>query len=147
MKAICKAAEDSCPRGLNLCCGTCEYKDTCAEACPHTGYMDKCENYATVNELVQFESAVPDVIKNMTQILQAKVELEKHEKALKEKLLEAMEKYGVKSFETDLIKMTYVAPTTRSSLDSTKLKQDHPEIIAQYSKVSNVSASVRITVK
>jgi hypothetical protein len=43
--------------------------------------------------------------------------------------------------------MTYVAPTTRTTIDSTKLKKDHPEIAEQYSKTSNVSASVRVTLK
>ena len=41
----------------------------------------------------------------------------------------------------------YVAPTTRTTIDSKKLKADHPDIAEAYSKTSNVSASVRITVK
>jgi hypothetical protein len=40
-----------------------------------------------------------------------------------------------------------VAPTTKTTIDSTKLKKEHPDIAEQYTKVSNVSASVRITVK
>ena len=66
---------------------------------------------------------------------------------MREKLREAMEKYGVKSFETPEIKFTYVAPTTRTSIDSTKLKKDLPDVAAKYSKTSKVSASVKITVK
>lgn len=62
---------------------------------------------------------------------------------MREKLREAMEKYGVKSFETPEIKFTYVAPTTRTSIDSTKLKKDLPDVAAKY----KVSASVKITVK
>lgn len=147
MKTICKVAEDNCPKGLDTCCGSCEYKDTCSEACPNLSQMDKCDNHIVVNELIQFESAVPDVIEKMTELLQMKKVLDEQEKAFKQQLLEAMEKYGVKSFETDSIKMTYVAPTTRSSLDSTKLKQEHPEIVEQYSKTTNVSASVRVMVK
>ena len=53
----------------------------------------------------------------------------------------------MKSFETPEIKFTYVAPTTRTSIDSTKLKKDLPDVAAKYSKTSKVSASVKITVK
>ena len=71
----------------------------------------------------------------------------KLKKVMKQKLQEAMETYGVKSFETPEVKFMYVAPTTRTTIDSKKLKADHPDIAKAYSKTSNVSASVRITVK
>lgn len=66
---------------------------------------------------------------------------------MKQKLLQAMEEHGVKSFENAKVKFMYVAPTTRTTIDSKKLKADHPDIVEAYSKTSNVSASVRITVK
>lgn len=40
-----------------------------------------------------------------------------------------------------------IAATTRTTIDSTKLKKDLPDVAAKYSKTSNVSASVKITVK
>jgi hypothetical protein len=58
-----------------------------------------------------------------------------------------MEEHGVKSFETPDIKFTYVAPTTRTTVDSKKLKEKYPEVAAECSKVSEVSSSVRISVK
>ena len=58
-----------------------------------------------------------------------------------------MEQYNVKKFENDSVKFVYVEPTTRTSVDSTKLKKEQPEIYEKYLKTSNVSASVRITVK
>lgn len=147
MKTICKVAEDNCPKKLTICCHDCEYKNSCGEACQHVAFAEDCEHRAVVNEMVQFESAVPEAIQGMTTLLQMKKMLDEQEKVLKQQLLEAMEAYAVKSFETDLIKLTYVAPTTRSTLDSTRLKKEHPEIIEQYSKISDVSASVRVTVK
>jgi predicted phage-related endonuclease len=148
MSVICKVAGAECPEKLNICCGTCDNKDTCVVCCSNAESYAKCESAETItNEVTQFESAVPDVIQKITSILQMKKDMEEQEKALKQKLLEAMEAYGVKSFETDMIKMTYVAPTTRSTIDSTKLKKDHPDIAEKYTKVSNVSASVRVTVK
>lgn len=149
MKVICNFEGAECPRGLNICCGTCEDKDTCQQCCS-TGMVcwEGCSDAEVItDEVVQFESAVPDTIKQITNLIQMKKELDEQEKQLKQKLVEAMEKYNVKSFENDQIKVTYVAPTTRSTIDSTRLKKDHPDIVEQYSKTSNVSASVRVAVK
>ena len=150
MKIICKIEGAECPKGLNICCGTCEHMNQCDNACETAlaGHDLLCELAETItDEMVQFESAVPEAIQKITSLLQMKKDLDEQEKQLKAELLKAMETYGVKSFETDHIKMTYIAPTTRSTIDSTKLKKDHPDIAEQYSKVSNVSASVRVTVK
>lgn len=150
MKTICKVENAECPKNLNICCGTCEDAETCNQCCDavHSGEDITCPDAESItDELVQFESAVPDTIQKITHLLHMKKDLDEQEKQLKQELLKAMETYGVKSFETNLIKMTYVAPTTRSTIDSTKLKKDHPDIAEQYSKISNVSASVRVTVK
>mgnify|MGYP007102645490 FL=1 len=45
------------------------------------------------------------------------------------------------------LKVVYVAPTTKTTIDSKALKKDKPDIYEQYRKTSNVKASVRITVK
>ena len=150
MKVICKVEGAECPKNLNICCDKCEDKDTCIQCCysVQDGAGIGCPDAETItDELVQFESAVPDAIQKITNIVQMKKNLDEQEKQLKQELLKAMETYGVKSFETDIIKMTYVAPTTKTTIDSTKLKEDHPQIAKQYSKTSKVSASVRITVK
>lgn len=41
-------------------------------------------------------------------------------------------------------KLTYVSPTTRNSIDSKKLKEEEPELVKKYTKISQVKASVRI---
>ncbi len=66
---------------------------------------------------------------------------------LRAALMEAMERNSVSSFENDLIKITYVAPTTRTAIDSARLKKEMPEIAEKYAKTSNVKASLRITIK
>lgn len=66
---------------------------------------------------------------------------------MREALLIAMENQGVKSFENENIKITYVAPSTRKSIDSTRLRNEMPEIAKQFEKVSKVNASLRITLK
>lgn len=73
--------------------------------------------------------------------------LENINKEIKEKILATMEENGEKKFENEFISITYVAPTTRTTVDSKKLKDEQPQIFEQYSKVSNVKSSVRIKVK
>jgi predicted phage-related endonuclease len=150
MKIICKVENAECPHKLNICCGTCEHLDTCEVVCEEVlnGDCLLCSaREAITGELMQFESAVPETIQKITTLIQMKKQLDEQEKELKQKLVEAMETYNIKIFENDQIKMTYVAPTTRSTIDSTRLKKDHPDLAEQYSKTSNVSASVRVTVK
>lgn len=62
-------------------------------------------------------------------------------------LMAEMEKNGVTKFENDRIILTYVAPSTRTAIDSTRLKKELPEIAEQYTKTSNIKASLRITLK
>lgn len=151
MKILCKVEGAECPHDLNICCGTCGFKDNCGNACECTNCMKDPQNCpdaeVITGEMTAFQSAVPDTIKKITTLIKMKKQMDEQEKQLKQKLVEAMETYGVKSFENDLIKMTYVAPTIRSSIDSTRLKKDHPDIVEQYTKTSPVSASVRVTLK
>lgn len=42
------------------------------------------------------------------------------------------------------VKATYVSPSTRTSIDSKKLKEEEPELAKKFTKISNVSATVRL---
>lgn len=140
----CKVAIDDKNECTN-CCYFCDKKDTCNDVCQDIAKV--CEEQVEETDLQVIESTVPDVLKAITDITVQKKKLEEQEKLMKEKLLQAMEEHGVKSFENAKVKFMYVAPTTRTTIDSKKLKADHPDIAKAYSKISNISASVRITVK
>lgn len=43
------------------------------------------------------------------------------------------------------IKVTYVAPNTRTSIDTKKLKEEEPELAKKFTKTSQVSASIRLS--
>lgn len=149
MSIICKVAAN-CPHDLTTCCGVCGFRDNCGNACDsaHTLKPESCPDAEVITgEITAFQSAVPETIKKITSLIALKKQLDDQEKQLKKKLVEAMEIYGVRAFENDLIKMTYVAPTIRSTIDSARLKADHPDIAEQYTKTSPVSASVRVTLK
>lgn len=66
---------------------------------------------------------------------------------MKEDLKARMKEQGVKSYEDDLLKITYIDSYTRESVDTTKLKVDKPEIYSAYKKVTNVKDCVKITLK
>lgn len=127
------------------CCCFCEEKDTCKDLCPDM--MNPCDDMIEFNDLQVMQDNVPDVIYRITELSVMKKKIEAEEKQMKEMLVEAMEQNGIKSFENDEVKFVYVAPTTRTSFDSTKLKKDHPDLVKEYQKTSKVSASVRISVK
>ena len=107
-------------------------KDTCNDVCQDIAKV--CEEQIEETDLQVIQSAVPDVLKAITDITIQKKKLDEQEKVMKQKLQEAMETYGVKSFETPEVKFMYVAPTTRTTIDSKKLKADHPDIAEAYSK-------------
>lgn len=66
---------------------------------------------------------------------------------VKEDLKSRMKEQGVKSYEDDLLKITYTEPYTREGVDAAKLKADKPEIYAAYKKVTNVKDAVKVTLK
>ena len=67
--------------------------------------------------------------------------------AIKDFLLQQMTASNIKKWETQSIVVTYVAPTERKSVDSTRLKSEQPDIYEQYSKVSTIKESIRIKIK
>lgn len=42
------------------------------------------------------------------------------------------------------VKLTYVSPSTRTSIDTKKLKEEEPELAKKFSKTTNVDATIRL---
>lgn len=95
------------------------------------------------NELAQLVE-VEALIKSYEE---QKKQAEAKAQELRAAIMEAMEKNGVKKFENDRIAITYVEPTTRTGIDTRKLKKDLPHIVETYTTTTNVKASLRITLK
>ena len=137
-----------CTHGMgDMCCRVCSIMD-CEDRCD-------CEDVDCVyfvqesesTDLVLFQSKAMATMQMIAAIDLQKKQLEAQDKALRQELQKAMDKYGVKKFENDILKITYVEPTTRSTIDSAKLKKDLPAIAEKYTKISQVKGSVRIEVK
>lgn len=72
-----------------------------------------------------------------------------------DKLYEPFKAEILKIYETDKelpktirvgggVKITYVSPSTRTTIDSKKLKEEEPELAKKFSKTTNVSATLRL---
>ena len=70
--------------------------------------------------------------------------LKERVEAKKEEILGFLDKNHPKSFETDMLVVKYTSATTQTSIDSTRLKKEMPEIAAKYSKTSPKKSSVSI---
>lgn len=140
---------DSCLKGKDVCCCQCEDRENCTAICDNLDNLKNC-GFAQMEEtdaLAVMQKQEAAIIQAIAVLTVQKKKIEDQEKEMRAKLVQAMEQYGVKSFENENVKFTYIAPTTRTQIDSAKLKKDLPDIAAKYSKTSNVSASVKITVK
>lgn len=101
--------------------------------------------------MITLEDNQVAVIQELSEIIQKadneKKEAESRLNEIKESILSAMEENGVKSFENDYFKITYVAAVEKTTIDSARLKKELPEVAEQYSKKGLQKASVRITLK
>ena len=142
-----KCKQAGCPFEYEHCCVECDELEHCESSCNLK--PDSCKNSEMNGEtsLQVFKNANVEVINAIAQISITKKQIEEQEKTMKEILLAAMEAYGVTKFENDAIKITYYAPSTTTSIDSTKLKKEQPDIAKEYSKTSSKKSYIKIEVK
>lgn len=144
---LCKiACQSDCKK--KICCYECNEYETCDEACPYEGGNGRCEQaYEEENAIQVFNDEAMNIMKSIALLDKQKKAIDEQEKQMRNALKNAMDEFGIKSFENDLLKVTHIAETTKTSIDTAKLKKDYPDIAKKYSKVSKVSAYIRISVK
>lgn len=104
-------------------------------------------------ELIKYENEKLDITSNVINELKnykaLKVKMDMLDKQLREEFLEAFEKYGIMSWHSEdgSIEVNYKKPYTRTSIDSTRLKKELPDIAEEYSKTTNVKSSVEINIE
>ena len=89
----------------------------------------------TVNELNAFSG-----------ILKQIKALEEQAEPIREAIKTEMESRGILNLEIGDVSVSYVAPSTRKTFDSTRFKADHADLFAAYQKESAVKSSIRIKV-
>lgn len=105
------------------------------------------------NELVRVEEGqliiAKEIVNKIKDLEKKKKQIDKIQKTYKEKILEAMEKNDIESFETNdkTLKITRVKGGKVSIFDSERFIQDHHDLYVEYQKDSNRKSSIRITVR
>lgn len=102
------------------------------------------ELYENNNELMTIEAKISLIIKELKE---KEEELKNKNEQIKEVLKNKMEENGLKTYENAYVKLTYIAPTKRNTIDSKKLKEELPDVYMNYCKVSDVKSSIRMTIK
>ena len=140
--------ENACPLGrFNACCQCCPENKGCPEACEYE--PGSCGESAFDEEsgLVAFQKTQLATLNAIASLTAHKKAIEEQEKEMKAKLYEAMVKFGVDKFESDVLNLTLVKPTNATSIDSTKLKKKYPDIASECSKTTAKAGYVKITLK
>lgn len=95
------------------------------------------------NEIVLPE----DLLKTMKELKRKAMEYDKLEKEMRAALLKAMQENFIKSFENDLLTVTIKNAHARTSVDSSRLKKEQPDIYEEYSKTTQVKESIQLSWK
>ena len=92
-------------------------------------------------ELEEFEELMEDIKSKEEELKVLKEKVDK----VKGILYDTMGKEGVKTVDRGKLKITYVAPSSRTSVDSKKLEKEEPEIYKKYVKTTTVEGNIKIT--
>lgn len=85
-----------------------------------------------------------ELMKQLAQIEKQKKQLNDSEDAIKQELFSMMQKKGISMLESVSIKVYMIGEQTRFKIDADKLKKAHPEIAAQYGKITNVKPFCKV---
>ncbi len=103
-------------------------------------------------ELVKVENnqiiAPQEFIDKIVEFEKKALEIELQKQEFKESLLQAMEENGITNWKTPNgeIEVSYRKPSTRTTIDSTRLKKELPDIAEEYSKTSDVKSSITLKI-
>lgn len=104
----------------------------------------------TVFDITTTYGDLPAIFAQVEREVARCIEEERVAKERKEKLtaglLAVMEAKNVKSFTGGLIRLTRVLPSETTTIDSKRLKAEHPDLYEAYSKKTKRAGSLRITV-
>lgn len=102
--------------------------------------FDIVQNYGTLPE--RLREVEDEVVRIEVQMKRCK----QRQEELKNGLYDLMEKNDIKSFTGQQVKLTRVLPVKSETFDSKRLKDEHPDIYSQYTKTTERSGSLKITI-
>ena len=115
-------------------------------------YRNNAETFA--NPLRQVSTQEEELLTQLEQVELAVIEYEEQakyykerQKELREGLLNLMLEKGLKNWESDNLKFTVKAASTREGLDLKKIKAEMPEVYEKYKTTTQVKESLIIKIK
>lgn len=87
-----------------------------------------------------------ETVNKIKDFYKLKKEIEYQEKLLKDGLMEAMENLGKENFIVNGLSASIRKGTTRTTIDTTRLKKELPDIYEEYSKTSEIKSSITLTI-
>lgn len=112
--------------------------------CEKNGEIYQKKQLAVPDDFLQKVLAAETAIKEAEEL---KKKAEMAAEAIRADLKRVMAEQGIKSFENEALKITYIEPSTREIIDQTRLKEELPEIAREYTKTTTTKESIRITVR
>ena len=101
-----------------------------------------------MNELITADGTLmPDTADRLVKLSTRFNKVADEMESLKAAILAEMERKNIIKVETPKMEVTYIAPTTRESIDTKALKAECPEVADAYTKIMPVKSSVRIKLK
>ena len=92
-------------------------------------------------------TTLEEVTSQITLIKTSLKEAEELKKSIEQKVIAEMESKALKTLENGPIKVIYVAPYTKANIDTKRLQEAMPEVYDRYKKITNIGASIKITIK
>lgn len=112
--------------------------------------IEKGEKENMENKIVKVENneivISQEIVNKIIEFNKAKKEMEYQEKLLKEGLMKAMNEVGIDKFIINGLSAIIKKGSTRTTVDSKRLKEECPDIYEAYSKTSEVSPSLTLTI-
>lgn len=140
--------KNKCPENkFEGCCRSCPDRPDCPNVCEYDPAECGDATWDEETALAVFQKSQLATLEKIAALVNQKKALEDQEKTLKAALFTAMEKFGIKKFETDVLNLTYVAPTVSHGIDSAKLKKKYPDAAADCAKDTPKAGYVKITLK
>lgn len=129
-----------------------EYSRIPADVCDKIidAYLaNDCEERERLFPLLQetLPAEVVNAQRVLAQILKAQKVMDMQKKDLETRLLTLMQEYNVKKWESDIMVITRVLPTTRTTIDTKALKANYPELVKGYEKETTTKESIKITLR
>ena len=103
-----------------------------------------------MNEIVKIEEGkvvvAEEIVNKIIEFNKLKKEMEYQEKLLKDGLMEAMNQVGITKFIVNGLSASIKSGSTRTTIDSKRLKEECPDIYEAYSKETEVKSSITLTI-